>query len=74
MHETCGGNNLVRWIFLSGWNGGYLAGDSGLAESEEDGAEESCRLLIGIWLEMTKAELTAENRPACGNEIVDENG
>ena len=48
VHDTRDGNDLARWISP----GGGLTGDGGLIESEEDGAEEGNRLLIGIGLEL----------------------
>ena len=45
-------HDLGRWAFLDGWNGGGLAGNGRLVESEKDGTEERGRLLIGIWLEI----------------------
>ena len=52
VHQAGGGDDLARWIFLSGRNAGGLTGDGGLIESEEDGAEEGGRLLVGIGLEV----------------------
>jgi hypothetical protein len=70
VHEAGDSDDLARWV-LSRWNDRGLARNGGLIESEEDGAEEGCRLFIRVGLEirmymMTKAEPTAENRPAYG--------
>ena len=52
VHEAGDGDDLARWAFLNGWNGGGLTGDGGLIESEEDSAEEGSGLLAGIGLEV----------------------
>ena len=52
VHETGDGDNLARRAFLNRWNERGLIGDSGLIESEKDGAEEGGGLLVGIWLEV----------------------
>jgi hypothetical protein len=52
IHQARRGHDLARWTFLNGRNGGGLAGNGGLVESEEDGAEEGGRLLVGIGLEI----------------------
>ena len=46
VHEIGSGDDLARWIFLNRWNDGGLAGDSGLIESEKDGAEEGHGLVV----------------------------
>ena len=51
IHEPSHGDDLARWIFLNGWNGGCLAWDGGLIESEEDRAEEGHGLFIRVRLE-----------------------
>ena len=61
MHETGGGDNLALWISLNGWNGGGLTRDSGLIESEADGAEKGGGLLVGIGLEI-RIDITDESR------------
>ena len=51
VHETGGGDNLARWIFLNGRNHGDLTGVGVLIESEEDRAEGS-GLFIRVGLEI----------------------
>ena len=45
-------DDLARWTFLNGRNGGGLPGDGGLVESEEDGSEEGGGLFVGVGLEI----------------------
>ena len=52
VHETGGGDNLARWIFLNGRNHGDLTGVGVLIESEEDRAEEGSGLFIRVRLEI----------------------
>ena len=71
-HETGDGGDLARQAFPNRWNDGGFTGDGGLIESEEDSSEEGRRLFVGSgwrfeWTSMTKAELTAGNRPAYRN-------
>jgi hypothetical protein len=52
VHDTGDSDDLAWWVLLNRWGGGNLTGDSRLVESEEDGAEEGGRLLVGIRLEV----------------------
>ena len=52
-------------MFWDAWDGGGLAGNSGRIESEEDGAEEGCGLLVRIGSEVgvdVDDESRADNR------------
>jgi len=50
VHEPGDGDDLAGRIFLGGWNGGVFVRDSGLVESEENRAQEGCRLIVGVGL------------------------
>ena len=52
IHKTGDSDDLARWIVLNRWNGGGLAGDGGLIESEENCAKEGGGLLVWIGLEV----------------------
>jgi hypothetical protein len=52
IHQAGRGDDLARWAFLNGRNGGGLAGNGGLVEGEEDGTEEGGGLFVGIGLEI----------------------
>ena len=60
-HETCGSDDLAWRTLLDRWNGGGFIWDCKLVEGEEDSMEEGWSL---EWTSITKAGLTAENRPA----------
>ena len=51
-HQIRRGHDLALWASLGGRNGGGLAGNGRLVESEEDGSEKGGRLLVGIGLEI----------------------
>jgi hypothetical protein len=61
VHEAGDRDDVVRWASLNGWNGGGLTGDGGLIEGEEDGAEEGCRLLVRVGLEV-RMDIDDESR------------
>jgi hypothetical protein len=52
VHETGDDDDLAKRAFLGRWNDGGFTGDGGLIECEEDGAEEGCRLLVWVGLEV----------------------
>ena len=45
-------DDLTGGVLWGGWNGGDFIWYCGMIEGEKDGAEESCRLIIGIWLKL----------------------
>ena len=51
VHEPSDGDDLGGGTSWDGWNGGGFARDSRLVEGEEDCTEESCGLLVRIWLQ-----------------------
>jgi hypothetical protein len=52
VHESSDGDDLAGRALLGGWNGGGFVRDGGLVEGEKDCAEEGCRLLVRIGLEL----------------------
>jgi len=52
IHEGGGGDDLARWVFLNGRNCRGLTRGGRLIESEENRAEEGCRLFIRIGSEV----------------------
>ena len=52
IHQADRSDDLARWVLLNGRNGGGLAGNGGLVESEEDSTKEGGGLLVGIGLEV----------------------
>ena len=67
VHEIGYGDDLVRWIFLNRWDDGGLAGDSGLIESEEDGAEEGHGLVVRVGSEV-RLDVDNESRTDGGEQ------
>ena len=51
VHENCGAKDLAARVLLYRWDGRGFVWDCGLVESEEDCAEESHRLVVGVGLE-----------------------
>ena len=52
IHQAGRCDDLARWVFLNGRNGGGLAGNGGLVESEEDSTKEGGGLFVGVGLEV----------------------
>ena len=50
VHQSSDGDDLAGGTLLDEWNGGGFVRDSRLIEGEEDCAEESCGLLVRVWL------------------------
>ena len=67
IHESCGGNDFVGWIFLDRRNCGGVIWDSRMVEGEEDGVEEGCRPVIGIGLELG-LDVDDKGRADCGEQ------
>ena len=52
IHQAGRRDDLARWVFASGRNGGGLAENGGLVESEEYGTKKGSGLFIRIGLEI----------------------
>ena len=61
VQETRDGDDLAGWVLLDRWNSGGFVWNCGLVKGEEDGTEESYRLVVRVGLEF-RIDIDDEDR------------